>query len=101
MTATTAIACTYCFADAGQACYSQESGQPTAPHAERVAVKVAKFERILDLENELRVSKALGGMIVGDSTKVIANDQARLFTAIEALNPAEMKAFGEYRRTQR
>lgn len=69
------------------------------------AATTAKFEAILDMEQEVRLMSAVRGfqsagtplyrMEQARKTEQAAKD--RLFAAIAALSPAEAKAFGQYR----
>jgi sigma54-dependent transcription regulator len=70
---------------------------------------VAKFDRVLDLEAAVRLTRtarAFNGAGVPNFRKAqqdqgIAGDAARLSAAIDALTPAELAAFGEYRKAAR
>lgn len=57
-----------------------------------------KFEKILDLEDAARITRAVAGFRVGGGAPDY-RDRDRLFEAIEALTPVEAAAFGEYRKS--
>lgn len=67
----------------------------------------ARFDVILDLEHEVRLTKTIdlfapmnlrAGQKADRATNA-ASAQARLFAAIDSLTPAEATAFTAYRRT--
>lgn len=68
-----------------------------------------KFDRILDLEDAVRISQAVQAFQMagvsdyraGQVQTAKAAAKSRLFAAIDALTEAELTAFGEYRKAAR
>ena len=91
--------------------------RPSAIHAYRngtcsgcEAVPVddsAAFERIMDLESEVRIMAAVQAFTVGGKSDYrkgqtatsLDSAKARLSGAVDALTMEQMKAFGEYRQS--
>lgn len=59
-----------------------------------------KFEEIRHMELSVQRSKNVLGFSAdrAQSAKGIKADQAKLFAALDALTPDELKAYGEYRK---
>jgi hypothetical protein len=68
-----------------------------ATDEQRQAAESLRFDAILDMEKEARITRAVAGMVVGGGALDL-RDQERLYAAVDALTPAEMAAFGEYRK---
>lgn len=71
--------------------------------------QAAKFEEILDLEHEVQGNEASAAFAPANlplhlkdgRAKNLKRSQDRLYAAINALSPADAKAFGDYRRKAR
>ncbi len=74
-----------------------ETASPIPSEAPSVnGVDRATFDRILDLEKEARITRAVAGMRVGGGAADL-RDRDRLFAAIDDLTPEQAAAFGAYR----
>jgi hypothetical protein len=67
------------------------------------AAQTAKFAKIFDMERSTQQLHSVRGFTSGSahqreqSARGLAADKRRLFEAIDALSPEEMRLYGEYR----
>jgi hypothetical protein len=67
-------------------------------YATPAAEDEALFQKILDMETQLKISHNLQGMSSASPASV-RREQVRLFDLIDSLTPGQVTAFGAYRRT--